>query len=244
MAAKKNTTERIYCNQCRGKTVHRLVKRMNDSGTDDETGFWWSTTFDMLQCGGCREVLLRRRFDFSENAEPEIRIFPPPMSRYLPDWRYDIPAKMRVLLEEIYRSLDATNVRLPMMGARTLVDTLVVEKVGDVGTFEDKLREMEKQGFISRANREVLSAAFDAGSATSHRSHAFSPEEVDSVMDIVENMLQAVYVLPDVAKKLKKATPARPPRPQKSSRVTGSVPSQVASLRNRRKKKKKKKRKK
>jgi hypothetical protein len=131
-----------------------------------------------------------------------------------------------------------------MMGARTLVDTLVVEKVGDVGTFEDKLREMEKQGFISKANREVLSAAFDAGSATSHRSHAFSPEEVDSVMDIVENMLQAVYVLPDVAKKLKKATPARPPRPQKSSRATGSVPSQVASLRNRRKKKKKKKRKK
>jgi hypothetical protein len=35
---------------------------------------------------------------------------------------------------EVYRSLDADNRRLPMRGARTLVDMLMTEKVGDVGT--------------------------------------------------------------------------------------------------------------
>ena len=107
-------------------------------------------------------------------------------------------------------------------------------------TFEDKLKEMEKQGFVSKENRKVLSAAFDAGSATSHRSHAFRPNEVDSVMDIVENMLQAVYVLPEVAEKLRKYTPPRPPRGKKSSRPTGSVPAHVVPAQTKKKKKKKK----
>lgn len=240
----KHTTERIHCNQCRGRTVHRLVKRVSDSGTDDEMGFWWSSTFDMLQCLGCREVVLRRKFNFSEDNQPDIRIFPPPTSRYLPDWRYSIPGDMRELLEEIYRSLDATNLRLPMMGARTLVDKLVVEKVGDNGTFEDKLKEMETQGFISRENRGVLSAAFDAGSATSHRNHVFSPDEVDSVMDIVENMLHAVYVSPLLAKRLRESTPPRPPRPKKNNPATGAVQGQGAPAQIQKKKKKKKKKRK
>jgi hypothetical protein len=35
------------------------------------------------------------------------------------------------VLREVYRSLDANNKQLPMMGARTLIDMLMVDKVGD-----------------------------------------------------------------------------------------------------------------
>jgi hypothetical protein len=121
---------------------------------------------------------------------------------------------MREMLEEIYRSLDAENLRLPMMGARTLLDMLMLEKVGDVGTFKQKLSALEKAGLVSHQGGEVLYAALDLGSAAAHRGHAASESEVASVMDIVENMLQSVYVFPDVAKRLKGATPSRPSRPK------------------------------
>ncbi len=59
-----------------------------------------------------------------------------------------------------------------MMGARTLLDMLMIQKVGDVGTFRKKLEELEKAGFVTRTNVNVLDTALDAGSATAHRGHA------------------------------------------------------------------------
>jgi hypothetical protein len=44
-----------------------------------------------------------------------------------------------------YRSLDANSLRQPMMGARTLIDMVMNEKVGDVGSFRAKLKELEQR---------------------------------------------------------------------------------------------------
>jgi hypothetical protein len=99
-----------------------------------------------------------------------------------------------------------------MMGARTLIDMLMLDKVGDVGGFEQKLLSLENNGFLSSKNRDVLSAALEVGNAASHRGHAPSPSEVSAVMDIVENMLQSAYVFPKVAQDLRATTPTRPPR--------------------------------
>jgi hypothetical protein len=200
--------ERVHCNQCRQRTEHRLLKTANDS-EETQAGDWWSTTFDMLECCGCKDVVLRRTSIFMSD-EPDVRYFPPLVSRHSPSWRYDLPQKITAVLDEVYRSLDADNRSLPMMGARALVDMLIVEKVGDVGSFKQKLEKLATGGFIGAAQVEILDAALDAGSAAAHRGHTPSFEEVNAVMDIVENLLKAVYVLPDIAKSLKKTTPPRP----------------------------------
>jgi hypothetical protein len=156
---------------------------------------------------------LRRTHVFSENEDDDIRYFPPPTSRRPPDWRYHLPHEVRSILEEVYSALDAGGQVLPMMGARTLVDLLMADKVGDLGGFGAKLQALEDQGFISVNNAEILDAALDAGSAAAHRGYAPSAKDVQSVMDIVENLLQAVYVLDNVAKRLRKSTPPRRARP-------------------------------
>ena len=227
MATNKSSDglERVHCNHCRSKTLHRRLKRSIDNGSAEvETvgEVWWTNTSDMLECCGCKEVVLRNTHVFSENMEGEESFFPPPVSRHPPDWRYQLPHPVRTLLEEVYRSLDADSRALPMMGARTLVDMLMADKVGDIGSFAAKLKELEKQGFISTKNREVLEAALDAGSAAAHRGYSPTTKEVHAVMDIVENLLQAVYVLGALAKRLKIATPPRPRRKRTAQRKTAS----------------------
>ena len=206
------TSERIYCNECKGKTLHRIVGAAQNGGTDEETGYWWSTVFEMLQCAGCQEIRLRRTFKFSENSHDEVSYFPPATSRYPPNWRTELPNEMRLLLEEVYRSLDSESLGLAMMGARALVDMLILDKVGDVGNFKEKLNALVKAGLLSSHNEEVLFAALDLGNAAAHRGHRAAPSEVEAVMDVVENMFQAVYIFPDLAKKLRKSTPRRSPR--------------------------------
>lgn len=84
------------------------------------------------------------------------------------------------------------------------------EKIGDdKGTFTKNLKALEETGVIGRKNREFLAAALDAGSAAAHRGYIPKSEDVDHAMTIVENLLEAAYVLDEAAGSLKRSTPRR-----------------------------------
>ncbi len=200
------------------RILHASVKTVVESNSEYveemEDDLRWITTFEMLQCLGCREIVLRRTVDWEADMESSVTYFPPATSRNPPKWRFrlGVPAQLKRLLTEIYRSLDADTFSLPLMGARALLDMVMVGKVGDMGSFQGKLKELEKAGYVSSRNREVLEAAVDIGSAAAHRGHAATSDEIHTVMDIVENLIQSVYVLEGDAQKLKATTPPRPSR--------------------------------
>jgi hypothetical protein len=81
--------------------------------------------------------------------------------------------------------------------------------ITDVGRFDQKLDAMVSRGFVSTMQREFLEAALDAGNAASHRGHCPKTGELNMVMDIVESVICQIYVLPDVAARLKASTPPR-----------------------------------
>ena len=127
-----------------------------------------------------------------------------------PRWKHDLPRVLYGLLTEIYDALYADGRRLAIMGARTVVDIVMREQLGeDRGSFQKQLEGLEEKGLIGKKNREFLAAALDAGSAAAHRGYIPKAEEVDHVMNIVENVLEAVYILEKAAEGLKQSTPPR-----------------------------------
>jgi len=138
-----------------------------------------------------------------------IDYYPPITSRPLPKaWLSHLPDEMGDLLLEVYIALSSDCRRLALMGARTLVDLYMTEKLGDIGGFAQKLGQLEAQGFVSKVNREYLEAALEIGHAAAHRGHEPKAAEVEHVMDIVENLLQN-YVLEHSAATLRATTPSR-----------------------------------
>jgi hypothetical protein len=218
--SKTPTMRRLHCNECRQETRHQLLHKQVDefdqklSFDDDEETFSSVScvaTLELFQCRGCGAGVLRRTSVVEQDPDTFTQqYFPPPVSRHPPTWLWKCPGDLNAVMKEVYRSLDGNNRRLPMMGARTLIDLLMSDKVGDIGTFGDKLKRLEALGVISSQNRVVLAAALDVGSAAAHRGHAPGNDEVNAVMDIVENVLHAVYILPDMAKTLREKTPGRP----------------------------------
>ena len=208
--AKKH--EFLHCNDCRNKTQHRVLKTVKRTSEPDPD-YWWQFTYDMMQCCGCSSVTLREGYVGEDDPdEQDIRYFPPRISRHPPIWRHSLPHKIKKVLNEIYRSLDADNTVLPMTGARTILDIVIVEKVGDVGTFNEKLARLKDQGLLTGSQVQILDAALDAGHAAAHRGHEPEYYEIKLVMDIIENLLQTLYVLPKNAETLRNITPARPLR--------------------------------
>jgi hypothetical protein len=208
------------CRVCLRETNHTILASHALSGTDEisELGeIWWSRRYEMLACCGCDSVLLRETSSWSEDPEPSSTYYPPPVSRSLPGWRHKLPHRLNSLLGEVYAALHADSRTLALMGARTLVDVVILDKVGDVGTFPEKLEKMEQDGLVGRQNREFLAVALDAGSAAAHRGYSPKIDQLNQVMDIVENLLQAVYVLHGAAEELKKSTPQRGAKSGKTS---------------------------
>lgn len=200
------------CRSCHRETKHKvLAVRLTSDEAEVEGHGWvsWQDTFEMLECLGCETVTLRHIHLFSELPDDTVSYYPPAVSRRRPTWESQLPWNLRELMREVYSALDTDNRRLALMGARTAFDMVLVDKVGDTGTFAQRLEELERQGFVGRRNREFLAVAFDAGSAAAHRGYQPKPKHLAHVMDIVENVLQAVYGLEDGATAIKMATPPR-----------------------------------
>ena len=208
-----------HCNSCSRKTKHVILATKESEDTDEieSVGLvtWWDR-YDMLQCQGCESVKLKHSSSFSENPDVSVSYFPPDVSRPLPRWQSKLPHTLRSMLSEIYTALHADGRRLAMMGAPTVLDMVLLDKIGDVGTFSEKLKALERDGFIGQKQREYLAAALDVGSAAAHRGHNPNSAQVNEVMDIIENLLEGIYVLARAADELKKTTPARGTEKQKA----------------------------
>ncbi len=138
--------EHLPCNSCRRNTKHLLLKTHVDSRSDEEQGVSWQTKSEMFECCGCSSVLLRQIHEVSDDPEQDIAFFPPAASRWLPQWRWSLPPKIRNLLAQVYKSLHADSLSLAMMGARAILDTAIIDTVTDHGAFNRNLKAMKEKG--------------------------------------------------------------------------------------------------
>lgn len=208
-------TAPAHCNICGHETRHYLIATKHWREIVDKDGesppVYIRYIYQFLQCRGCYYVTMRRKTIYPEVLDGEIitEYFPPAVSRRQPTWSTQLPDPILQLLREVYLALHSDSQRLAMIGTRTLVDMAILDKVGDVGNFKQKLQALEDQGFIGKRNREILEAALGAGHAAAHRGQNYKVAEVNQVIDIVENLLQAVYILEKTAAAIKKVTPPR-----------------------------------
>lgn len=204
---------RSHCNECGHETKHHVLHSKTINGSEEVEGYgeieWWDR-YELLECGGCETVILRRTHYFDPTDETTVHAYPPPSARRKPHWLSQLPLDIRQLLIQIYNALEANSRSLALMGARAVLDMVIVQKVGDVGGFSAKLKALEAAGFIGTKNREVLDATIDAGSAAAHRGYQPAADDMNAVMDILENLLQAVFHLETLAERLKRNTPGRP----------------------------------
>ena len=126
-----------------------------------------------------------------------------------PVWHGKLPVDIRTLLDEVYLALENDMSALPSMGLRTVIDMVCVDLVGDVGSFNDKLKALRKDGHVSDREIAILGIAIDVGSASAHRGHNPNKEDLNTLLDICEYLLKGVYVLPGVSQVLKATTPPR-----------------------------------
>jgi hypothetical protein len=150
-----------------------------------------------------------------------------PQAREPPHWLVELPNDtLKTLLDETYSALKSGLLALSAMGARAVLDS-TMQLLGATPTdgFARKLSHLESQGKISPQQKADLVVLTDAGSAASHRGWRPEPEDMNTILDVIEDLLKREFTRPKAIVRLKGRIPPKPtPVVRLDSRRPGRSP--------------------
>jgi hypothetical protein len=196
-----------HCNDCGPSTNHDILATEKRISGQSQGGSHFYDLYEMLKCRGCDAVTLRHTSGASESDIVTIGYYPAAMARRRPRWvdsdmlmllglseTSDVPAAICEMLREIYAAVQNNSLRLAVMGIRAVLETVMVEKIGNIRSFTGKLDAFEKAGYLSVRQRGHLDTALAAGHATIHRGWKPTNRDVDLILDIAESIIEVAYL--------------------------------------------------
>jgi hypothetical protein len=212
---------KTHCAYCENETNQAIlfkefelgpqeIVQRNENG-DQSQSAWivLANIWNVSKCLGCDKI----NFKLIQRSSPDKELdkvfhFPKKPQREHPYWIIKLPIKYFEILREIYVAVNEGLYILSLNGIRTLLDVYIVSKIGDAGTFKQKIDELVTQGFISSTKASVLSVAIEAGNAAAHRGYNPDKETLYQILDIIENLMQS-EIVDRSAENIKAKTPSR-----------------------------------
>ncbi len=223
------TIIKAHCNECAGERKHELLHTAESSWVSMRYHFRGSDRYELIRCCGCATIKLKHtkiRYildnDDEEKEESVVSYYPPAIFRREPEWFDDLwqddqSVDVWIQLQEIYVALQNNLPRLAAMGVRALLEQIMVSKTGDQGSFGKNMTAFEEKGFISKVQRERLEAILEVGHAAIHRAFVPTTDEVVTLIDIAEHIIETVYLHESKVKAVTQRVPPRPERPKKEA---------------------------
>lgn len=228
MAAAGAKAVKAHCNKCLGEKNHAVI-HIEDTNWEDEIdaaeGIYISggDKWTLLRCLGCDAVRLKHQSWFSEDYDerglPAVNTewFPPSVRRQKPSWRREFRGALsgslysyNSLSDEIYEALAIGAHRLATMGVRALVESIMIEQVGDQGNFVNTISAFFDAGHVAPNQQGIFrDTLIEAGHAAMHRGFEPSADTVNTLLDIIEGIMHAIYYAPLLAAQVNKTIPKR-----------------------------------
>jgi hypothetical protein len=127
----------------------------------------------------------------------------------LPQWYASLPTKIHEMLLEVRYAVQKELSALPSMGLRSVIDMVCNDQVGDVGSFAEKLHKLEEKRLITPKKRKIIETLLEVGHASIHRGHFPTGKDLQVVIDIVDHLLEELYVLDKTSELLRASVPKR-----------------------------------
>jgi len=213
----KGSSVKIVCYNCGVETSHEIL-----NSVDQE----WSEIFDVidnpvplktlsyrtLQCKGCEHISLQD-ITMTPNVvgekgnfitKEEAHLYPPRIRgrKYL-DGYEELPFNVLFIYEETYAALCHGLQILTGVGVRAIVETVCKQKNASGKYIYDKIDNLVELGVLTKSQAKSLHELRSLGNEAAHEVGAYDEQTLSTAMDIAENLLQNVYIIPQTTEKLK-----------------------------------------
>lgn len=205
---KKGQVEKTFCRNCKKLTNHKtLVSTLKDD-SDQEAEVWACTEFITLQCMGCETVCLLEKYTSTDEVdmstgEPDVsKMFHPKSSvndREKMHGTVSLPKIICNIYDETVDSFNCGSHILTGIGLRTIVESICNDKGITKKWLIDKIDELHDKGFITKKEASLLHLNRYIGNTSTHEVSKVSLEELETGLNIIESILQNIYILPKKA---------------------------------------------
>jgi Domain of unknown function (DUF4145) len=202
---------KVHCRVCKQPTSHEVLYCKESSGRVDEDDFHWWATHQLLSCLGCEAVTYRRVESNSESLDPETgdieeseSLYPDRAEGRLPIEGYEyFPSRTRKIYKETLKALGQDAVILAAIGLRTIIESVCLEQNVGTDSLSKGIEILAKDGLLTVHQASLLHALRFMGNEAAHEMSQPKVEELLAALDIAETLLKTVYVLPEVATRIR-----------------------------------------
>ena len=227
-----------YCSECGKETHHDVLACIceHDSSDDADIQVW--NTFETVQCRGCRRVGFRTTGQCTEDQEYDpftgeiglittISLYPDSeRSRRPIDKSYQLPGVVRRVYQETLIAASNDLRVLVGIGIRAIVESVCKERSAKGSNLEKRIDDLVDQGFMPRPAADLLHGTRLLGNRSAHEAEPLTLESLQAALDVIDHLLQTVYLMPGLGTHLPKPKPrpaesrprARQKKPGKKSR--------------------------
>jgi hypothetical protein len=210
--------ERLHlpCARCAAKTFHVVQASVDIDGNEDNV-LDYEQHYQIVQCQGCDQHsfrILERSEDRTEinprtgevELEDRVTLFPPRIAGRPPLRQlYGVPSQVRSIYDETHKALLGKQPILAGVGLRSLIEAVCREKNAKGGNLEKSIDSLVEFGVLTRDGADILHALRHLGNAAAHEAVVYSETDLSTAFDVVEHLLQTVYIIPKKAAKLRKS---------------------------------------
>jgi hypothetical protein len=205
----KPAKTRVLCRTCKHPTNHKILFSKDASGDDD--GIKWWESHQVIQCCGCDEISFRKIFECTEDIDLYTgdlilteTLYPSRTEgRPLMEGHENFPSKTRRIYSETLKALNQNALILAAIGLRALIESICIEQKTKAKVLAKAIDELAESGLLSKKQVDFLHAHRFMGNVAAHEIVAPKPTELVAALDIAETLLKTIYVLPEVAQKMK-----------------------------------------
>lgn len=200
----QNEKHWLLCGQCNIETKHQVLQSVDINGYDEERD-WWTDQYQIVQCLGCETISFRSCRDSSEIPIPQVEIYPSRVAgRRQISKSYLLPSEVARIYNETHSALCNKMPILAGIGIRALIEAICKEKAASGKNLEEKIDSLVSMGVLTKDGAEILHSLRILGNIAAHEVTPHSDDQLAVAMNVVEHLLNGVYILPKVASHLPK----------------------------------------
>jgi hypothetical protein len=211
-----NNSVLAQCTSCKGKTNHKALYSISERGDNDEIPLYWIKTYEVIQCLGCNSISFKTEYDDSDNRvvghngeeihlDPIIELFPKRISvsgtgnlREI----YLLPNDIKAIYHETLQALNSSLPILAGVGLRAILESVCKDKNAKGNNLYQQIGDLVQQDVLVQSSANILHQIRDLGNDAAHAGKPHKIETLCTAMEIVENLLQNVYIFREKANKL------------------------------------------
>lgn len=212
----QGNTRWIACSVCDCETSHQVLVSANIRDKDKYEGTQYWEEYEIVQCQGCRTISFRKNWRSTEDftydevthemeLEDHPQIFPP---RVAGRHRLRDSSKLKLSIRQIYAETHSALCNhlptLASVGMRVLIETICRDKGANDGTLQNKIDNLVGMGVLTKDGADILHSLRIMGNEAAHEVAPQSEDNLSVAFDVVEHLLEGVYLLPLKAKSLNK----------------------------------------